>query len=84
MSAHPEDDYDFDDTDEPTCPRCSGWGEVDCHCGGDLCVCLNYGTATCPLCGGDGFVSEATYEKYVQRQREIQEAFRKANSEVLK
>lgn len=78
MSDNPEYDYDdYDDVEHPQCPRCSGGGEIDCHCGGDLCVCTNYGTAICPLCAGDGHVSEATYEKYEQRQREMHEAFRK-------
>jgi hypothetical protein len=40
------DDYDYED-DMPAghvmCPRCDGHRTVDCHCGGDLCVCENYG-----------------------------------------
>ena len=69
------DDYD---DDHPTCPRCNGMGEVDCHCGGDLCVCENYGSAICPLCCGDGEVSEETYQKYEQNQREWYAAILKA------
>ena len=43
------------------CPRCSGWGHINCYCGGDLCVCENYGEKDCPLCHGEGDVSEAVY-----------------------
>jgi hypothetical protein len=39
----------------PWCDHCHNTGELDCHCGGDLCVCDNYGTYPCPHCdGGDG------------------------------
>lgn len=58
------DHYDDYDDGGICCPRCSGMGSVDCHCGGDLCVCENYGDAPCPLCDGEGEVSEATYQKY--------------------
>ncbi len=60
---------DFDE-DWTQCPRCSGWGEIDCHCGGDLCCCTNYGQEECPMCHGDGEVSMATYNAYEQRQAE--------------
>jgi hypothetical protein len=69
-------DYDdFYDDEGITCPRCSGFGEVDCHCGGDLCVCLNYGDKPCPLCVGDGCVSEEVYDRYLESQRKAHEAF---------
>ena len=29
-------------------PRCNGWGDIRCRCGGDLCVCGCDGE----LCGG--------------------------------
>lgn len=32
------------------CDTCQNLGIVDCHCGGDLCVCLNYGEKPCPDC----------------------------------
>lgn len=62
----------FEDFDEDfcQCPRCSGWGEIDCHCGGDLCVCENYGSAPCPLCYGEGVVSEVLHDQYLDHQRE--------------
>lgn len=63
------DPDDYLDDEDATCPRCDGWGHIDCHCGGDLCVCDNYGDAPCPLCHGDGQVSEATYDKYQAAQR---------------
>jgi hypothetical protein len=36
--------------------RCGGLGILDCHCGGDLCVCHNHGEVECygcPDCEGD-------------------------------
>jgi len=42
---------DRDDTDDVTyCFTCCNTGEVDCYCGGDLCVCRNQGTEPCPDC----------------------------------
>lgn len=32
------------------CEHCHNTGEVDCYCGGDLCVCENNGTYPCPHC----------------------------------
>ena len=31
-------------------PRCGGFGIRDCHCGGDLCVCGNFGEVECFGC----------------------------------
>ena len=36
------------------CAECNNTGWIDCHCGGDLCVCENNGEEICPYCGGDG------------------------------
>lgn len=33
------------------CERCQNTGEVDCHCGGDLCVCGRE-EIECPRCHG--------------------------------
>ena len=33
------------------CAECNNSGELDCHCGGDLCVC-GQETYPCPACGG--------------------------------
>lgn len=33
------------------CDRCNNTGEIDCHCGGDLCVCGRQ-ELVCPQCGG--------------------------------
>lgn len=30
--------------------RCGGLGMLDCHCGGDLCVCHNHGHVECYGC----------------------------------
>jgi len=35
------------------CAECNNTGMVDCHCGGDLCVCDNNGEEPCPMCGGE-------------------------------
>jgi len=62
------EDYD-DDRDGIPCPRCQGGGTVDCHCGGDLCVCLNYGERDCPTCYGEGEVSEELHARYRESER---------------
>lgn len=64
-----DDDGFYDETEYFPCPHCSGFGHVECHCGGDLCVCENYGEATCSVCGGEGEVSEARYDRYEENQR---------------
>lgn len=43
------------------CDRCQNTGEVNCYCGGDLCVCGRQEIA-CPRCDGrsadDGYWGE--------------------------
>lgn len=34
------------------CEECNNSGEIECWCGGDLCVCMNHGSKPCPACGG--------------------------------
>ncbi|HRE42774.1 MAG TPA: hypothetical protein PKY87_02260 [Terricaulis sp.] len=34
------------------CHCCNNDGVVNCYCGGDLCVCENYGEMDCPRCYG--------------------------------
>lgn len=68
------------------CPRCDGHQVVNCHCGGDLCICDNHGEEPCPFCGGEyggeGYVpKDEKYERYVKRQAEMAAAFRKAMAE---
>ncbi|URI15927.1 hypothetical protein [Brevundimonas albigilva] len=70
------DEYD-DDRDGVICPRCLGDGTVDCHCGGDLCVCDNYGERDCPVCHGEGEVSEEREAKYLESRRKAHEAMQR-------
>jgi hypothetical protein len=39
------------------CAHCANTGYIDCHCGGDLCICENNSEEPCPYCDqtGDGF-----------------------------
>lgn len=69
MSETADDGYYDDDMDSIQCPRCGGWGIVSCYCGGDLCVCHNYGDAPCPLCIGEGTVSEAREQQYLNARQ---------------
>lgn len=34
----------------PVHENCGGMGIIDCHCGGDLCVCHNHGEVECLGC----------------------------------
>lgn len=34
------------------CDACQNTGWLDCHCGGDLCLCDNNGEYPCPHCDG--------------------------------
>ncbi len=36
------------------CGHCQDTGEIDCLCGGDICICENYGRFPCPHCDGRG------------------------------
>lgn len=41
------------------CDTCQNTGWVDCHCGGDLCICFWQGERPCPQCdGGPGYDDE--------------------------
>lgn len=64
-----------DDPEMASCPRCMGDGSVDCHCGGDLCVCENYGEAPCPVCHGEGEVTHERHDRYMAAQAESARAF---------
>ena len=75
----PDDDNEYDDRGE-CCPRCSGDGTIDCHCGGDLCVCDNYGEMDCPLCHGEGVISVELAEWSREKQRELAGALEAARS----
>lgn len=39
-------------SDETWCEYCNNLGTVECLCGGDLCICENYGEMDCPICHG--------------------------------
>jgi hypothetical protein len=38
---------------------CAGTGELNCYCGGDLCVCHNHGGTECPGCDDCDFDDES-------------------------
>lgn len=74
-----EPEYEYDDRDEGViCPRCMGDGSVSCHCGGDLCVCDNYGERDCPVCFGEGDVSREREGQYLKAEGEAMAAMRAA------
>lgn len=70
------DDFDDFDDDFPACPHCQGDGYVTCGCAGDLCLCDNDGEAACPVCWGEGEVSEERYERYMENLRKNNELMR--------
>lgn len=79
-----DDDRFYDYCDGPRdgyvlCPRCDGHQTVNCHCGGDLCVCENYGEKPCPFCGGEydgeGYVTKERADIYLAKQAEYVKAF---------
>jgi hypothetical protein len=39
-----------DSSADQWCEHCHNTGSLDCHCGGDLCVCQNNGEYPCPHC----------------------------------
>ena len=59
----------YDEDPGCCCPRCGGMCSIDCNCGGDLCVCETYGEQECPMCHGEGTVSEPRYNLYMERRR---------------
>lgn len=82
MSDEP-DDYEYEDFDDgPPCPRCDGQRTVNCYCGGDFCICENYGERDCPLCFGEGVADPKRAEKYLENEREMMAVMRKAWDEA--
>lgn len=71
----------LDEEEMSICPRCMGMGSVRCLCAGDFCICDNHGDADCPTCDGEGEVTEGRFERYMQDQREMHEAFQKVMQE---
>lgn len=54
-------------SDDRYCEGCYNTGELDCHCGGDLCICERNGTYSCPVCGGrEGFTCDEIYDEIEQ------------------
>lgn len=68
-----------DDPEMVSCPRCQGGGFVDCHCGGDLCICDNYGEKPCPVCYGEGEVTEEREQRYLKARAEAWSALNEAD-----
>ena len=58
-----------------------GDGTVDCHCGGDLCICENYGERDCPTCDGEGEVSGERESQYFENLRLAREAMKRVFGE---
>ena len=47
----PTDDIDDNyDRSDNWCEHCHGLGIINCHCGGDICVCAYNGEIDCPHC----------------------------------
>ncbi len=79
------EDYDFMDDHDPRdddpslvciqCPKCSGTGSYDCHCGGDLCFC-GAGEHECTRCDQEGhiYLTIAENEDRIKRHHEIMKA----------
>lgn len=40
----------YADEDDGLAKRCGGLGVLRCYCGGDLCLCGNFGEAECYGC----------------------------------
>jgi hypothetical protein len=78
-----EESDDYDDDGGFDCPKCGGWGFVDCHCGGDLCVCEYYGEAPCRVCHGDGKVTAEQYDKYERARAEAYRLYYRLYKEGL-
>ena len=78
MSDHLHDYDYYDDMDGICCPKCSGFGTVDCDCCGDFCACENGGDMCCPVCLGTGEISQERNDRYEANQREWWAAFEAA------
>ena len=44
------------------CDTCQNTGWVDCLCGGDLCICMNFGEYPCPSCDGFPYEEEDEHD----------------------
>jgi hypothetical protein len=54
LTIDPVNEWDMYLKPEPEwCEHCHNTGSLDCHCGGDLCVCENHGEYPCPHCRGE-------------------------------
>lgn len=69
------DDYYDDEIPEGMviCDKCNGDGEVNCYCGGDLCVCGAEEVA-CPVCRGEQYITKERFEKRAAFHREMMKA----------
>lgn len=77
--GEPEDyDVEYDD-DYPEgaiwCDRCQGSGIAECYCGGDFCICTNYGETECRRCDGKGhYVPTKAQIEFEQQMRDLMAA----------
>lgn len=71
MSGQYPDESDRSNYEDegPVCPHCGGLATVICRCGGDQCYCDNYGEKECPVCWGEGRVSDERHEAYCVAER---------------
>jgi len=57
-------------SDDLWCESCNGMGTNQCLCGGDLCICDNYGEYDCPRCDGTGDATMSTGNLWGRNERE--------------
>lgn len=44
-------DAEYGHREDEWCGTCNNMGVLACHCGGDQCICMNFGDIPCPNCG---------------------------------
>lgn len=81
MSGREDEFYDDDDYGDEipegmvVCDRCNGDGTTNCYCCGDFCCCGANDELPCGVCHGEGYITEARWEKRRAALREMMKAF---------